>query len=142
MVYTGTVPNCVPHFLYCTKQGFELSQTARNSLRSNSLACLDNSKIIVLAILRKLHDVWFSTCISHYCCYYQTVNIIIIIFTELFSQVIYTSAGKTLRRFCHFAEIWVIELSKVRDCLSVASFEHFVIIHKHISCKIKIGEQF
>ena len=27
MVYIGTAPNCSPLFLYCTKQGFELSQT-------------------------------------------------------------------------------------------------------------------
>ena len=56
----------------------------------------------------------------------------------IYNRAICTGAGKTLRRFCHFAEIWVIELTKVRDCLSKASFEHFVIIHKHISCKIKI----
>ena len=31
MEYTCTAPNGSPLFLYCTKQGFELSQTARNS---------------------------------------------------------------------------------------------------------------
>ena len=31
MKYICTAPNCSPLFLYCTKQGFELSQTARNS---------------------------------------------------------------------------------------------------------------
>ena len=29
MGYIGAVPNGSPLFLYCTKQGFELSQTAR-----------------------------------------------------------------------------------------------------------------
>ncbi len=45
------------------------AETESSANGSDSLACLDNSKTIVLAILRKLRNVWFSTCISHYGCF-------------------------------------------------------------------------
>ena len=145
MEYTYTAPNCSPLFLYCTKQGFELSQTARNSPTAQTVS-------LVWIILKPLFWQYYESCAMFGSVYVHPIMAVIIKHNNIFYYIIINNhyqSGYIYKCWQNIAEILsfcrnmgyrIIQSTRLFD--PKGSFEYFVIIHKHISCKIKIVEQF